>query len=63
MEKLVSLSDGDFWRKGRVLAHFGEASAFIIDGKLIFLKWVHVVPWNVQITRDKWDCRKGVSKY
>eukprot|EP00250_Pteridium_aquilinum_P022654 c25511_g1_i1 orf=79-3486(-) len=34
LHKLVSVSDGDFWHKGRVLAHFGEASAYIIDGKV-----------------------------
>lgn len=34
LQKLISISDDDFWHTGRVLAHFGEASAFIVDGKV-----------------------------
>ncbi|KAI5073542.1 hypothetical protein GOP47_0011555 [Adiantum capillus-veneris] len=34
LQRLISISDDDFWSKGRVLAYFGEASAFIVDGKV-----------------------------
>ncbi|KAH7441721.1 hypothetical protein KP509_03G050900 [Ceratopteris richardii] len=38
LQELVSISDDDFWRKGRVLAHFGGASAFIVDGEVFSVK-------------------------
>ncbi|MCO5553146.1 hypothetical protein L7F22_006667 [Adiantum nelumboides] len=34
LQRLISISDDDFWSKGRVLACLGEASALILNGEV-----------------------------